>query len=310
MPLSIPVKDLMTSTVETTTTDAPVDQVASRLRDDDLGALVVTEDDDVVGIVTMTDLIGLLADGLDASDHTVADVMSSPVQTVSPVDTVHDAVRLMHDEGYRKLPVVDGTTLVGIITDADITRYLPQVVNRHLHAVPDAAADDRERRQSVRPEMEYERSGWSFESECVSTGCASLGDRVVFSKVLGDEDVKRFAEASGDTNRLHLDDDFAAKTRFGHRIAHGTLVAGVISAALARLPGLTIYISQDLSFLGPVDIGERVRAECIVVEDLGGNRYQLTTDVYGEDDELVVEGEAVVIVDEVEDRAVEVVAED
>ena len=63
-----------------------------------------------------------------------------------------------------------------------------------------------------------------------------VGDRVRFSKTISEDDVRAFAEASGDTNRLHLDDEYAEDTRFGRRIAHGTLVGGLISAALARLP--------------------------------------------------------------------------
>ena len=87
-------------------------------------------------------------------------------------------------------------------------------------------------------------------------------------------------------------------TRFGGRIAHGTLVAGLVSAALARLPGLTIYFSQELGFHGPVTIGEQVTAVCEVVEHVGGDRYRLRTDVHDADDERVVEGEAIVVIDD------------
>ncbi|MUV90633.1 acyl dehydratase [Halapricum sp. CBA1109] len=128
-------------------------------------------------------------------------------------------------------------------------------------------------------------------------GELAVGDAVEFSKTVSDADVKRFAASSGDTNPLHLDEEFAAQTRFKGRIAHGTLVGGLISAALARLPGLTIYLSQDLEFHAPVRIGDRATAECEVVEDLGRNQYRLTTTVYT-DDEVVIDGEAVVLIDE------------
>jgi acyl dehydratase len=126
----------------------------------------------------------------------------------------------------------------------------------------------------------------------------SVGDRVTFEKTLSEQDVRTFAAASGDTNRLHLDSEYAEGTRFGRRIVHGTLVSGLISAALARLPGVSIYVSQDLSFLAPVDIGDRVRAVCEIVDSLDSNKYTLTTDVFDEDDTQVVEGQAVVLVDE------------
>ncbi|MEF8977115.1 MAG: MaoC family dehydratase [Halapricum sp.] len=124
-----------------------------------------------------------------------------------------------------------------------------------------------------------------------------VGDTVTFSKTISDDDVRRFAAASGDTNPIHLDDDFASETRFGGRISHGMLVAGLISAALARLPGLTIYLSQDLEFTAPVRIGDRVTAECEIVEDLDHDQYRLSTTVT-DDDEVVVDGEATVLVDD------------
>jgi len=124
-----------------------------------------------------------------------------------------------------------------------------------------------------------------------------VGDRVEFTKTISDEDVKAFAAASGDTNPLHLDDEYAETTRFRGRIAHGTLVGGLISAALARLPGLVVYLSQDLEFHNPVRIGDRVTAECEIVEDLGNKQYRLTTQVKDEE-ETVIDGEAVVLIDE------------
>ncbi|MBX0295861.1 MaoC family dehydratase [Haloarcula nitratireducens] len=124
-----------------------------------------------------------------------------------------------------------------------------------------------------------------------------VGDRVEFTKTISDDDVRQFAAASGDTNPLHLDDEFAEQTRFRGRIAHGTLVGSLISAGLARLPGLTIYLSQDLEFHNPVRIGDRLTAECEIVEDLGDEQYRLTTRVKS-DDEVVIDGEAVVLIDE------------
>lgn len=124
-----------------------------------------------------------------------------------------------------------------------------------------------------------------------------VGDRVEFTKTLSDGDVRKFAAASGDTNPLHLDDEFASKTRFKGRIAHGTLVGGLISAALARLPGLTIYLSQDLEFHNPVGIGDTVTAEVEIVEDLGNDQYRLTTRVSDAGD-VVIDGEAVVLIDD------------
>lgn len=149
----------------------------------------------------------------------------------------------------------------------------------------------------------YSGPEWEFERTVETPEEISVGDTVRFTKTLSDDDVTAFAAASGDTNRLHLEEDFAAASRFGGRIVHGTLVAGLISAALARIPGLTIYLSQDLEFLGPVEIGSSVTAETEVLEDLGDDKYRLRTDVMKtESDETVIEGEAVVLIDALPDE--------
>ncbi len=149
------------------------------------------------------------------------------------------------------------------------------------------------------PSVEYSRLDWEFDRSVDDSAEISVGDSVTFEKTLTDEDVRAFAQVSGDTNRLHLDEEFAAKSRFGERIVHGTLVSGLISAALARLPGLTIYLSQDLEFRGPVGIGDRVSARVEIVEDLGNDQYRLETRIHDETaDATVVDGEAVVLIDD------------
>jgi len=149
------------------------------------------------------------------------------------------------------------------------------------------------------PSVEYSDLDWQFDRTVDDPDHISVGDTVTFEKALTDADVRAFAAVSGDTNHLHLDDEFAADTRFGERIVHGTLVSGLISAALARLPGLTIYLSQDLEFSGPVGVGDQVSARVEIVEDLGNEQYRLETVVRDEDDDAtVIDGEAVVLIDD------------
>jgi len=138
--------------------------------------------------------------------------------------------------------------------------------------------------------------GW--ETTRLIEGELSVGDSVLFTKAITEDDIERFATASGDTNPIHLDDGFAEETRFKGRIAHGILVSGLISAALARLPGSVIYLSQDLEFRAPVRIGDEITATAEIVEDLGGDQYRIRTTVtkVGEDDP-VIDGEAVVLID-------------
>lgn len=115
--------------------------------------------------------------------------------------------------------------------------------------------------------------------------------------VAGDADIRAFANASGDHNPVHLDEEFAASTQFGGRIAHGMMSGAWISALIAGdLPGPgSIYLSQTLSFKRPVRIGDEVtvRAEVTAI-DAVKRRVTLATTctVAGK---TVVEGEAVVL---------------
>lgn len=163
------------------------------------------------------------------------------------------------------------------------------------------SAEEAAPRMPENEEMAYTTDEWSYDRTVSTPECISVGDRVSFTKRISEDDVREFAYASGDTNRLHLDDEFAAETRFERRIAHGTLVSGLISSALARLPGLTVYLSQDLSFKGPADIGDTLTAVVEVVEDLGGGRYRLSTEVL-DGEEVIVDGEAVVLIDPLPDE--------
>ena len=139
---------------------------------------------------------------------------------------------------------------------------------------------------------------WDVDRSTRTRGDLSVGDRIEFTKTVTGRDVERFAAASGDTNPIHLDEGYADETRFGGRIVHGMLVTGLISAALARLPGNVIYLSQDVQFLKPVRIGDRITAEVEVVEDFDDERYRLATRVFDADGATVVDGEAVVLIDE------------
>lgn len=118
-----------------------------------------------------------------------------------------------------------------------------------------------------------------------------------FLKTLTERDVFLFASASGDRNPVHLDEDYARRTRFGGRIAHGMLSASVISAAIAtRLPGPgSIYLSQDLQFRRPVKLGETVCATVTVKEILAPRRRVVLETQCEVNGHVVVEGIAVVM---------------
>jgi 3-hydroxybutyryl-CoA dehydratase len=126
-----------------------------------------------------------------------------------------------------------------------------------------------------------------------------VGQFVEIKRIVADADVDRFAEATGDRNPVHLDEDFAKTTRFGGRIAHGMLVASYISAAIASdLPGPgSIYMGQTLKFVLPVRIGDTITVRLEVIEVIREkSRARLSTVCRNQAGETVLEGEALVLV--------------
>jgi 3-hydroxybutyryl-CoA dehydratase len=125
-----------------------------------------------------------------------------------------------------------------------------------------------------------------------------IGDTDSLTKTITDDDIRAFADLTGDHNPVHLDDGFAKTTRFGRRIAHGMLSAGLISAVLAnKLPGTgTVYLSQSLTFVAPVYPGDTVTAR-VTVTRVREDRPIVTLETIctNQRDEPVIRGEAVVI---------------
>jgi len=128
-----------------------------------------------------------------------------------------------------------------------------------------------------------------------------IGDSASRSKTFTDEDVRTFARISQDENPVHLDDAFAAGTRFGKRIVHGMLTAALISAAIGNdLPGQgTIYLSQSVQFKAPVYLGDTITARVEVTAYRAERRIAtLATTCTNQDGTVVIMGEAIVLTPE------------
>jgi 3-hydroxybutyryl-CoA dehydratase len=125
-----------------------------------------------------------------------------------------------------------------------------------------------------------------------------IGMRETIMKTVMETDVVGFARLSGDDNPIHLCDVYAARSRFGERIAHGLYTASLISAVLGtRLPGPgAVYRSQTVNFHAPVKIGDVVTVMVEVVELVAeGRKVRLACEARV-DGRLVLDGEAVVSV--------------
>jgi 3-hydroxybutyryl-CoA dehydratase len=125
----------------------------------------------------------------------------------------------------------------------------------------------------------------------------TVGQRAVQEFPVDDRTIELFGEASTDRNPMHFDDDFAAQTPFGGRIAHGAMTAAFISAVIGNdLPGHgSVYLSQALKFRAPVRPGDVVRVEIeVLAYDPERHGARLSTRAFV-GDTLVVDGEAKVI---------------
>ena len=118
-----------------------------------------------------------------------------------------------------------------------------------------------------------------------------------FSKTVTERDIQLFGEVSGDVNPVHFDEDFAAKTIFKGRIAHGVLSSSYISTVLGmKMPGPgTIFMSLTTRFKAPVRIGDTVVATCTIREVEPAKRRVVFDCVCKVGEITVVDGEAMVM---------------
>ncbi|MFA3872993.1 CBS domain-containing protein (plasmid) [Streptomyces sp. G6] len=115
------VREVMTADPVTVEPGTPVQQVAARMRNESIGAVLVTDSGQLRGLVTDRDLtVRILADGGDVSGRTVGEACSSEVVAVAPDDDVDRAVQLMRSKALRRLPVVDNGRPVGIVALGDL----------------------------------------------------------------------------------------------------------------------------------------------------------------------------------------------
>ena len=128
----------------------------------------------------------------------------------------------------------------------------------------------------------------------------SIGQSATYTRQVTDADVMSFAKITGDFNPVHVDEAAAAKSRFGGRIAHGMLSAGLVSAAIAnRLPGPgAIYLGQTMKFTAPVRIDDTITVTLTVTELLSKNRVRLSTVCRNQNGDMVLDGEATILMDE------------
>jgi CBS domain-containing protein len=117
------IKEVMTRDVRACEPNATVAEAAKVMAQEDVGPVPIVEDGRLAGLVTDRDIVvRVVAEGRDPNATTVGEIASTELVTVSPDDDLDEALKLLAERQVRRLPVVEGDRLVGIVAQADIAR--------------------------------------------------------------------------------------------------------------------------------------------------------------------------------------------
>ena len=125
-----------------------------------------------------------------------------------------------------------------------------------------------------------------------------VGDKSVFRKTVGEADIFAFCGITGDFNPIHVDEEYAKQTRWQGRIAHGLLVASMVTQTLSSLLGEgAVHVSQEVSFVAPVKIGDSITVVSEVIEKIEDKRRVIVSTVWtNQDGTTVITGKGEVLI--------------
>lgn len=125
------VKEVMNTDVKTISQDSSIKEAAQLMSEFSIGSLIVVENERVVGIVTERDIMKkVVAEARDSEQTMVKEIMTRDVIMIEPDTDIQDAADIMMDKGIKKLPVVEGNALVGIVTATDLCMASPKMVEQ------------------------------------------------------------------------------------------------------------------------------------------------------------------------------------
>ena len=128
--VTLKVEDVMVKEVITIDEDSTVKDAADVMNKFEIGCVIAVRKGKAMGILTERDLLKrVVAEGIDAAKTKVKDIMTSPLIVAEPSMDLSEAVKLMFKMKIKKLPVVDGKRLVGLISLTDIARFQPQMIS-------------------------------------------------------------------------------------------------------------------------------------------------------------------------------------
>ncbi|MCD6476550.1 MAG: CBS domain-containing protein [Candidatus Aenigmarchaeota archaeon] len=129
MSTNVKVKDAMITNVITGSQTETVQQIAIKMKEKDVGSIIICDDSKVVGIVTREDIVNkVVAENISSADLIVKEIMSLNVVSVEPDADLTDAAKTMTKYGFERLPVIKDGKLVGIISDREIAKISPSLI--------------------------------------------------------------------------------------------------------------------------------------------------------------------------------------
>jgi CBS domain-containing protein len=115
------IREVMTADPQTVSSDATLEEAAREMQSDDIGAVLVTDNGDVAGILTDRDIVvRAVAEGRDPSSTKVGDVATRDVKTLTPDSSIDDAIKLVREQNVRRIPVVEDGRPAGIVSIGDL----------------------------------------------------------------------------------------------------------------------------------------------------------------------------------------------
>ena len=127
--VSLKVEDVMVRDVITLDENSTVKEAAEIMNKFEIGCLIAVRKEKAIGIITERDLLKrVVAEARDAKRAKVKEIMTSPLVVVDPKMELEEAAKLMFQMKIKKLPVVDGKRLIGLVSLTDIARFQPQMI--------------------------------------------------------------------------------------------------------------------------------------------------------------------------------------
>ncbi len=142
------ISEIMTKAAVTDSADDTIAEACDKMRHAQTSSILIMDGERLVGIFTERDVVKLVARGLDPKETHLKDVMTTDIITIGPMTTLKEAANIMATKWIRHLPIVEGSKVVGMISQRDLTGVLAEALHEPeaLHNLVEASALTRERR--------------------------------------------------------------------------------------------------------------------------------------------------------------------